>query len=107
MILALFKERKELRFERTYDAPIDEVWDAWTRAERLREWWGPEKTTDEETASIEYTNELTLTDDGSATVDLLVTISAIGPKAKMAAFGMKWGYKQQLDHLGHVVGSRA
>jgi uncharacterized protein YndB with AHSA1/START domain len=44
MILQLFK-KKELTFERTYAAPIDDVWAAWTRAEQLREWWGPDKTT--------------------------------------------------------------
>ncbi|MGW4929160.1 SRPBCC family protein [Agromyces sp. NPDC004153] len=26
---------------REFQAPIDRVWDAWTRPEDLREWWGP------------------------------------------------------------------
>jgi hypothetical protein len=48
----------------------------------------------------------TLTDEGVTTkVILYVSITEIGPKAKMAAFGMKWGCKSQLDalerHLGH------
>lgn len=30
---------------------------------------------------------------------MIVAITAIGPKAKMAAFGMKWGYRAQLDAL--------
>jgi len=25
--------------------PVDAVWTAWTQAESLREWWGPDKTT--------------------------------------------------------------
>lgn len=33
---------KEVEFERTYDAPIDEVWKAWTEAEKLKQWWGPD-----------------------------------------------------------------
>ena len=37
--------KKDLRLERSYDAPVDAVWRAWTEAERLRIWWGPEKTT--------------------------------------------------------------
>jgi uncharacterized protein YndB with AHSA1/START domain len=27
--------------ERTYDAPRDRVWQAWTEAKRLAQWWGP------------------------------------------------------------------
>ena len=167
MILQLFKKKRELNFERSYDAPIAKVWDAWTRPEMLREWWGPEKTTvtdcevdlrvggrifivmeagegmgkyqgtrwplegtvsliDEhsrlaydarswtegvqETSTIEHVNELTLSEDGDTTVvNLRIQILEIGSGAKMAAFGMKWGYKAQLDKLedylatdGHV-----
>jgi hypothetical protein len=32
-------------------------------------------------------------------VSLRVSIGAIGSGAKMAAFGMKWGYKAQPDKL--------
>jgi len=32
---------KEVTFERTYDAPIAAVWQAWTNAEMLKKWWGP------------------------------------------------------------------
>jgi len=32
---------KEVEFERTYDAPIEKVWDAWTNPEILKKWWGP------------------------------------------------------------------
>jgi uncharacterized protein YndB with AHSA1/START domain len=163
MILQLFKKRKELTFERSYAAPIDAVWDAWTRAEMLREWWGPDKTTitdceidlrvggrifvvmeagegmgkyqgtrwpmegtfsliephrrleydarswtegEEETSTIEHVNELTLAQDGDSTVvSLRITINAIGSGAKMAAFGMKWGYKAQLDKLETYLAS--
>lgn len=156
-----FRKKKELSFERTYPAPIETVWRAWTDADMLREWWGPEKTTvpecevelrvggtirivmeataemgkyggtrwpmvgtfslieersrvvydarswtegEEEGTSIHHTNDLTLTEDGDRTVVRLhVTISEIGPKAKMAAFGMKWGYKQQLDKLESLL----
>lgn len=157
MILQLFKKTKELTFERTYAAPIDAVWSAWTQADRLRQWWGPEKTSvpecdidprvggdlrivmeagpemgkyqgtrwpmegtfthveeptrltyearswtegEEDGTTIRHTNDITLTEAGGATrVALRITITEIGPKAKMAAFGMKWGYKQQLDKL--------
>jgi hypothetical protein len=41
------------------------------------------------------TLKLTLTEQSQATVVKLdISITAIGPKAKMAAFGMNWGYKQ-------------
>jgi carbon monoxide dehydrogenase subunit G len=51
-------------------------------------------------STIQHTNDVTLTEhDGNTTVRLRVTITKIGPKAKLAAFGMKWGYKAQLDKL--------
>lgn len=159
MIQQLFNrdKKKELTFERTYDAPIETVWKAWTQPEMLREWWGPEKTTitecevelrvggkiyivmeagegmgkyqgtrwpmdgeftliednarlsydarswtegKEGSTTIHHVNDLTLTDaKGVTEVSLRVLITQIGPKAKMAAFGMKWGYKQYLDKL--------
>lgn len=45
MILQLFKKTKELNFERTYAAPIETVWQAWTQPSMLRQWWGPDNTT--------------------------------------------------------------
>ena len=61
---------------------------------------------EEETATIRHTNDLTLTGDGDTTLlTLHVAITEIGPKAKLAAFGMKWGYKSQLDALDkHLAG---
>ncbi len=32
---------KEVVFERTLDAPLDAVWQAWTEVKMLKEWWGP------------------------------------------------------------------
>src|SRR5690348_3989589 len=32
---------KEVAFERTYDAPIEQVWAAWTDPAKLKQWWGP------------------------------------------------------------------
>lgn len=60
----------------------------------------------EDTATIEHTNDVALSGDGaSTTVRLTIDITRIGSKAKMAAFGMKWGYKAQLDALGTLVES--
>lgn len=160
MLLKLLKP-KNLDFERTYRAPLDTVWRAWTDPEILRQWWGPDKTfvpecrvdlrvdgelyivmeagegmgkyqgtrwpmagqftrIDERTllaydarswtegeeagSTIHHTNEVTLSErDGATTVTLRVTITKVGPKAKMAAFGMKWGYKAQLDKLDKLL----
>jgi uncharacterized protein YndB with AHSA1/START domain len=68
-------------------------WDArsWTEGE-------------EAATTIEHTNTVTFTDDGEiTTVRLTVDITKIGPKAKMAAFGMKWGYKAYLDNLDKLL----
>lgn len=161
MISNLLRKKKDLSFERSYNAPVEAVWQAWTEADRLRRWWGPEKTTvgecevdlriggriyvvtvageemgkyagtrwpmdgtfsriddlkrltydarswtegEEETTTIHHANDVTLTADGSKTdLTLHVAITEIGSKAKLAAFGMKWGYKAQLDALEKLL----
>ena len=165
MITQLFKKKKEMTLERSYPAPIGVVWKAWTDADALQRWWGPEKTSvpecevdlrvggklrvvteagpgmgkyegtrwpmegtftaieepnrlvydarswtegEEAGTTIVHENEITLSEsDGSTTVTLHVIISSIGPKAKMAAFGMKWGYKAQLDKLAEHLAADA
>lgn len=164
MITRLLQKKKDLRFERSYPASAETVWRAWTEADQLRQWWGPEKTTvpeceidlrvggriyvvteagegmgkyqgtrwpmdgtisrleehqrlvydarswtegEEDTTTIHHVNDLTLAEaDGATRLVLEVAISQIGAKAKMAAFGMKWGYKQQLDQLGALLTPR-
>ena len=44
-MLGLLRKRKDLHFERTYAADRPTVWRAWTDAQTLRRWWGPDKTT--------------------------------------------------------------
>ncbi|HEY1421174.1 MAG TPA: SRPBCC domain-containing protein [Candidatus Dormibacteraeota bacterium] len=34
--------RPKLTIERTFDAPIEEVWDLWTTRSGVESWWGPE-----------------------------------------------------------------
>lgn len=34
--------KSPLVFDRTYDAPIEEVWELWTTKEGFESWWGPE-----------------------------------------------------------------
>jgi uncharacterized protein YndB with AHSA1/START domain len=157
----LFKKTKQLDFERTYPAPLDAVWRAWTEPELLRRWWAPEHATvtdcdvdlrvggtiaivmeggegmgtyrgtrwpmegtfalidhhrqlrydaqswtegEREATTIDHTNTVTFTSAGDATTVVLhIDITKIGPKAKMAAFGMKWGYKAYLDKLGELL----
>lgn len=157
MLGQLFKS-KGFTFERTYGAPIDTVWQAWTQPELLREWWGPENTSipecevdlrvggriyivmeageamgkyegtrwplegrftridrphhlayearswteGEESAYVEHLTEVTLAEvDGGTALDLRISVNEIGAgvKAALASYGMKWGYKAQLDKL--------
>lgn len=37
----ILKDKKQIYIERTYAAPRALVWDAWTKAEILDEWWAP------------------------------------------------------------------
>jgi len=36
---------KEVTFERTYEASVETVWQAWTDPAMLKEWWGPDNVT--------------------------------------------------------------
>jgi uncharacterized protein YndB with AHSA1/START domain len=35
---------KEVEFDRTFDASLEAVWQAWTDPEKLKAWWGPQNT---------------------------------------------------------------
>ncbi|MGH7762941.1 MAG: SRPBCC family protein [Candidatus Dormibacteraceae bacterium] len=35
-------DTRKLTLERTFDAPVQEVWDLWTTKEGIEAWWGPE-----------------------------------------------------------------
>jgi uncharacterized protein YndB with AHSA1/START domain len=35
--------------ERTLNAPVEKVWDAWTKPEMVKQWWGPEGFTSPKT----------------------------------------------------------
>lgn len=34
--------RRQITMERTFQAPIEDVWDLWTTQEGIESWWGPE-----------------------------------------------------------------
>ncbi|WP_431476220.1 SRPBCC domain-containing protein [Massilia eburnea] len=36
-----FSAPNEIRIVRTYDAPVQAVWDAWTDPAQVAQWWGP------------------------------------------------------------------
>lgn len=59
-----------------------------------------------DTTTIEHVNEFDLTETGDATtLRLTITVRAVGPGARMAAVGMRYGYKQYLDGLGAHLGA--
>ncbi len=39
------KPIKEVVLEKTYDASPEKVWQAWTKPELLKQWWGPDNVT--------------------------------------------------------------
>lgn len=47
------KENKTIHVKREFDADLDSVWKAWTRAELLDQWWGP-KPWRAETKTMEF-----------------------------------------------------
>lgn len=46
---------KTVTIKRTFDAPIDVVWEAWTQAEHIVKWWGPQGI---ETKIVEHSFEI-------------------------------------------------
>jgi uncharacterized protein YndB with AHSA1/START domain len=36
---------KKVELEKTYDAPLEKVWQAWTDPAQLKQWWGPDNVT--------------------------------------------------------------
>ena len=34
-------DNRTLTLSRTFDAPVELVWEAWTRSEHITHWWGP------------------------------------------------------------------
>lgn len=59
---------------------------------------------EEEGTTIDHINTVSFSSSGSTTVvKLQIEMVKIGPKAKMAAFGMKWGYKAFLEKLGKTL----
>lgn len=47
------KERRAIKVERSFNAPLGMVWSAWTEAEILDQWWGP-KPWRAETKSMDF-----------------------------------------------------
>jgi PhnB protein len=47
------KDNLTVKVERSFDAPLDLVWSAWTEAELLDQWWGP-KPFRAETKSMDF-----------------------------------------------------
>ena len=47
------KDNLKIKIERTFDAPLDLVWSAWTEAEILDQWWAP-KPWKAETKSMDF-----------------------------------------------------
>jgi uncharacterized protein YndB with AHSA1/START domain len=63
---------------------------------------------DEAATTIETVQELSLTEEGDKTkLYIKATLNKIGPKAGMAAEGMRYGYDQQFDKLNKYLSKRA
>jgi uncharacterized protein YndB with AHSA1/START domain len=65
-------------------------------------------TEGKEGATIEHVNEVELSAQGDHTVvNLRIHVTEIGSgvKARLAAYGMKWGYDKQLDKLDALLSS--
>lgn len=59
----------KIRIERVYDAPVDRIWDLWTKPEGIESWWAP----DGFTVKVQ---KLDLKPEG----ELIYTMTATGPE---------------------------
>ncbi|MFT4148202.1 MAG: SRPBCC domain-containing protein [Micrococcaceae bacterium] len=155
-------KKKEIKFEKQYNATLADVWAAWTNPEILKKWWGPKNvfvpeciletheggriyivmeadegmgkyqgtrwpldgtytkvdegaytlsyharswTEGDEDGWIDQDTTLALREEsGKTTMNLIVTINETGPTAnRMAAMGLKMGYKAQFKKLGDLL----
>ncbi len=73
-------EPRELTIERTFDAPLDLVWKAWTDEKMIRKWWGPRGVTN---PTCEWDAR-----PGGKIYIVMLAGKELGPAA-----GMKWPMK--------------
>lgn len=153
---------KEIELEKTYDAPLETVWQAWTNPELLKQWWGPKNVSipecevdlrvggkfyivmeageatgpykgtlwpmqaeftvvepnsklsytgqawtegKKDETTIDQTTEITLSEEnGKTKVNVKAAILKAGPGAGMAAEGMEYGFREQMEKLGGFLG---
>lgn len=72
-------DRPKLTLERTYDAPIEDVWELWTTRAGIESWWGPDGF------SVEV-RELDLRQGGR--LEYVMTATGSEQRAYMAKAGM-------------------
>lgn len=82
----MFGKKKSFRLERSYGASIDVVWQAWTDAEVLRKWWGPDGTTVDEC-------------EIDASVGGRVFIVTVGGEKMGKYAGTRWPMDGTFDHI--------
>lgn len=66
--------KRKITLERTYAAPLEDVWDLWTTKDGLESWWGPEGfTTTVQKLDLRVGGELryTMTATGAAQVEFM------------------------------------
>ena len=77
---------RTLTIERTFNAPLKVVWEAWSQPEHIAQWWGPKGM---ETKAVNWSIHLAAVDSGhgvmtsrpsSAGSLKLVRVFSLGPK---------------------------
>jgi uncharacterized protein YndB with AHSA1/START domain len=98
----------EIAITRVYDAPREEVWDAWTRPERLAQWWGKRGW---RTASLEMDvrpggsfRVVSVSDDGAEMASDWVYREVIAPERLV--FGAPGDDREAVVTFAELAGGR-
>ena len=82
--------KKRITLERTYDAPLEDVWEMWTTKEGIESWWGPDGFRVE-------VSQIDLRPGG----ELHYTMIAVG--AEQIAFMQKAGMSVRVNNLNRFT----
>lgn len=89
----------EIRLERTYDAPRERVWQAWTDPAELKQWWGPNDVTIPECeVDLQVGGKFYIVMEAGEAMGpykgtkwpMLAAFTAVEPNAKLAYAAQAW-----------------
>ena len=108
----IFNKTKELNFKKTYEASAEDVWNAWTSPEALKQWWGPKDTSIVECeVDLRVGGKIVLTMEAGAAMGSYAgtkwpmkgSFTVVEPNSKLSYEAISWTQgeegKSEIEHL--------